>query len=98
MEFLLNFLLNYITLSVAGIAFVLILAVLIWKRKALSSKDKGLLIVLLAILAIYFGFVLMVTITSGSIHPAGEPTPIATIENDLSQTGGRKRSEHSFPI
>ena len=76
MEFLLNFLLNYITLSVAGIAFVLILAVLIWKRKALSSKDKGLLIALLAILAIYFGFILIVTIASGSIHPAGGPTPI----------------------
>lgn len=76
MEFLLNFLLNYITLSVAGIAFVLILAVLIWKRKALSSKDKGLLIALLAILAIYFGFTLIVTITSGSVHPAGGPTPI----------------------
>ena len=30
MEFLLYFLLNYITLSVAGIAFVLILVVLIW--------------------------------------------------------------------
>ena len=29
MEFLLNFLLNYITLGVAGVAFVLILAVLI---------------------------------------------------------------------
>ena len=40
MEFLLNFLLNYITLSVAGIAFVLILAVLIRKRKTLASKDK----------------------------------------------------------
>ena len=39
MEFLLNFLLNYITLSVAGIAFVLILAVLIRKRKTLASKD-----------------------------------------------------------
>lgn len=76
MEFLLNFLLNYMTLSVAGIAFVLILAVLIWKRKTLSPKDKGLLIVLLAILAIYFGFILIVTITSGAIHPAGEPTPI----------------------
>ena len=70
MEFLLNFLLNYITLSVAGIAFVLILAVLIRKRKTLASKDKGLLIVLLAVLAIYFGFILIVTITSGSIHPA----------------------------
>lgn len=76
MEFFLNFLLNYITLSVAGIAFVLILVVLIWKRKALASKDKGLLIVLLAILAIYFGFILIVTITSGSIHPAGGPTAI----------------------
>ena len=61
MEFLLNFLLNYITLSVAGIAFVLILAVLIRKRKTLASKDKGLLIVLLAVLAIYFGFILIVT-------------------------------------
>ena len=76
MEFLLNFLLNYITLSVAGIAFVLILAVLIRKRKTLASKDKGLLIVLLAVPAIYFGFILIVTITSGSIHPAGGPTPI----------------------
>ena len=76
MEFLLNFLLNYITLSVAGIAFVLILVVLIWKRKTLSGKDKALLIILLAILAIYFGFILMVTITSGSFHPAGGPTPI----------------------
>ena len=76
MEFLLNFLLNYITLSVAGIAFVLILAVLIRKRKTLASKDKGLLIVLLAVLAIYFGFILIVTITSGSIHPAGGTTPI----------------------
>ena len=76
MEFLLNFLLNYITLSVAGIAFVLILAVLIRKRKPLASKDKGLLIVLLGVLAIYFGFILIVTITSGSIHPAGGPTPI----------------------
>ena len=76
MEFLLNFLLNYITLSVAGFEFVLILAVLIRKRKTLASKDKGLLIVLLAVLAIYFGFILIVTITSGSIHPAGGPTPI----------------------
>ena len=76
MEFLLNFLLNYITLSVAGIAFVLILAVLIRKRTTIASKDKGLLIVLLAVLAIYFGFILIVTITSGSIHPAGGPTPI----------------------
>ena len=49
MEFLLNFLLNYITLSVAGIAFVLILVVLIWKRKTLSGKDKALLIILLAL-------------------------------------------------
>lgn len=76
MEFLLNFLLNYLTLTVAGIVFVLVLALLIWKRRALSSKDKGLLIVLLAVLAIYFGFILIVTITSGSIHPAGGPTPI----------------------
>ena len=76
MELVLNFLLNYITLGVAGVAFVLILVVLIWKRKALSPNDKVFLSILLAILVIYFGFILIVTITSGSVHPAGGPTPI----------------------
>lgn len=75
MEVVLNFLLNYITLAVAGTAFVLILAVLFWKRKTLSAQDKGFLMVLLAILVIYFGFILIVTMTSGSVHPAGGPTP-----------------------
>ncbi|OUQ44281.1 hypothetical protein B5E65_00560 [Gemmiger sp. An120] len=75
MEFVLNFLLNYITLSVAGMAFVLILAVLIWKRKVLAFKDKKCLMALLVILVVYFAFILIVTITSGSIHPTGGPTP-----------------------
>ena len=43
MEFVLNILLNYITLGVAGVAFILLLVVLIWKRKNLSAKEKGLL-------------------------------------------------------
>ena len=75
-EFVLNVLLNYITLGVAGVAFILLLVVLIWKRKNLSAKEKGLLSVLLIILALYFAFVIVVSITAGSGHPAGNPTPV----------------------
>ena len=77
MEFVLNVLLNYITLGVAGVAFILLLVVLIWKRKNLSAKEKGLLSVLLIILALYFFFVIAVSITAGSGHPAGNPIPVA---------------------
>ena len=77
MEFVLNILLNYITLGVAGVAFILLLVVLIWKRKNFSAKEKGLLSVLLIILALYFVFVIVVSITAGSGYPAGNPTPIA---------------------
>ena len=77
MKFVLNILLNYITLGVAGVAFILLLVVLIWKRKNFSAKEKGLLSVLLIILALYFVFVIVVSITAGSGHPAGNPTPIA---------------------
>lgn len=76
MEFVLSILLNYITLGVAGVAFILLLVVLIWKRKNFSAKEKGLLSVLLIILALYFVFVIVVSITAGSGHPAGNPTPI----------------------
>ena len=77
MEFVLNILLNYITLGVAGVAFILLLVVLIWKRKNFSAKEKGLLSVLLIILALYFVFVIVASITAGSGHPAVNPTPIA---------------------
>ena len=77
MEFVLNILLNYITLGVAGVAFILLLVVLIWKRKNFSAKEKGLLSVLLIILALYFVFVIVVSITAGSGRPAGNPAPIA---------------------
>ena len=80
MEFVLNILLNYITLGVAGVAFILLLVVLIWKRKNFSVKEKGLLSVLLIILALYFVFVIVVSITAGSGHPAGNPTPITPLD------------------
>ena len=80
MEFVLNILLNYITLGVAGVAFILLLVVLIWKRKNFSAKEKGLLSVLLIILALYFIFVIVVSITAGSGHPAGNPTPITPLD------------------
>ena len=81
MEFVLNILLNYITLGVAGVAFILLLVVLIWKRKNFSAKEKGLLSVLLIILALYFVFVIVVSITAGSGHPAGNPTPITPLDH-----------------
>ena len=80
MQFVLNILLNYITLGVAGVAFILLLVVLIWKRKNFSAKEKGLLSVLLIILALYFVFVIVVSITAGSGHPAGNPAPIAPLD------------------
>ena len=77
MEFVRNVLLNYIALGVAGVAFILLLVGLIRKRKNLSAKEKCLLGVLLTILALYFVFVIVISITAGSGHPAGNPTPIA---------------------
>ena len=77
MEFVRNVLLNYIALGVAGVAFILLLVGLIRERKNLSAKEKCLLGVLLTILALYFVFVIVISITAGSGHPAGNPTPIA---------------------
>ena len=53
MEIVLNFLLNYITLAVAGVAFVIILVALFAKRKSLSPNTKLIFTVLLIILAVY---------------------------------------------
>ena len=50
MEIVLNFLLNYITLAVAGIAFVIILVVLFAKRKSLSRNTKLIFTVLLSLI------------------------------------------------
>ena len=76
MEIMLNFLLNYITLAVAGIVFVTILAVLFAKRKALSKNTKLIFIVLLIILAVYFAFIIWITIAAGGNQPTNPPTPI----------------------
>ena len=76
MEIVLNFLLNYITLAVAGIAFVIILVVLFAKRKSLSRNTKLIFTVLLIILAVYFVFIIWITIAAGVNQPANPPTPI----------------------
>ena len=76
MEIVLNFLLNYITLAVAGIVFVIILAILFAKRKALSKNTKLIFIVLLIILAVYFAFIIWITIAAGGNQPANPPTPV----------------------
>lgn len=76
MEIMLNFLLNYITLAVAGIVFVIILAILFAKRKALSKNTKLIFTVLLIILAVYFALIVWITIAAGGNQPSNPPTPI----------------------
>ena len=74
---MLNFLLNYITLAVAGIVFFIILAVLFAKRKSLSRNAKLIFIVLLILLAVYFAFIIWITIAAGGNQPANPPIPTA---------------------
>ena len=76
MEIVLNFLLNYITLAVAGVAFVIILVVLYTKRKSLSKNTKLIFTALLIILAVYFAFIIWITIAAGGNRPANPPTPV----------------------
>ena len=76
METVLNFLLNYFTLTMAGIALIVSLTVLFAKRKMLSKSTKLILAVLLIILAIYFAFIIWITIVAGGNQPANVPTPI----------------------
>ena len=76
MEIVLNFLLNYITLAVAGVAFVIILVALFAKRKSLSKNTKLIFTVLLIILAVYFAFIIWITVAAGENQPANSPTPV----------------------
>ena len=76
MEIVLNFLLNYITLALAGIAFVIILVALFAKRKSLSQNTKLIFTVLLIILAAYFAFIIWITVAAGGNQPETSPTPV----------------------
>lgn len=76
MEIVLNFLLNYITLAVAGVAFVIILVALFAKRKSLSKNTKLIFTVLLIILTVYFAFIIWITVAAGENQPANSPTPV----------------------
>ena len=76
MKIVLDFLLNDITLAVAGVAFVIILVVLFAKRKSLSKNTKLIFTALLIILAVYFAFIIWITIAAGGNQPANPPTPV----------------------
>lgn len=70
-----DFLLNYVTLSVAIVAFVAVLALLLLRRKRLPPPF-GVPMVLLGLLALYLVFVLWLTLGFGN-RPAVDPSPIA---------------------
>ena len=74
MEITLNFLLNYITLAVAGIGLIIIFAVLFVKRKSLSPNTKLIFSVLLIIFAVYFIFIIWITIAAGGNQPPSPAT------------------------
>lgn len=71
-----DFLLNYVTLSVAIVAFVAVLALLLLRRKRLPPALRAFLWVLLGLLALYLVFVLWLTLGFGNL-PAVDPSPIA---------------------
>ena len=71
-----DFLLNYVTLSVAIVAFVAVLALLLLRRKRLPPALRVFLCVLLALLTLYLVFVLWLTLGFGN-RPAADPSPIA---------------------
>jgi len=75
---MIDFLLNYTTLVVAAVALIADVVFLFISRKKTAPTMKALLIVLLAILVIYFVFVLWLVVASGNSHPNGEPTPTPT--------------------
>ena len=71
-----DFLLNYVTLSVAIVAFVAVLALLLLRRKRLPPALRAFLWVLLGLLALYLVFVLWLRLGFGK-RPAMDPSPIA---------------------
>lgn len=71
-----DFLLNYVTLSVAIVAFAVVLALLLLRRKRLPPALRAFLWVLLGLLALYLVFVLWLTLGFGN-RPAVDPSPIA---------------------
>lgn len=72
----LNFLLNYITLAIAGIAFAAVFAVLLAKRTVLGKNTKRILAALLILLAVYFAFVIWIVVAAGGNQPGNVPTPV----------------------
>ena len=72
-----TFLFNYGTLVIGAAMWLLILALLLVRRKTISSPVKVGLAVLLAVLTLYFVFILWVSITAGGGHPGNGPVPTA---------------------
>lgn len=73
--FPLGFLLNYITLGVALVAFVTLLVIFLLKRKSLSKPQKVSLLIVLAIIILYLFFIAIVVIGFGAQTPE-PPAPM----------------------
>ena len=72
---MIDFLLNYATLAVAALVFIVAVVLLITGRRKLTPTTKALLVVALFILAAYFAFVLWMVLASGNAHPIADPVP-----------------------
>ncbi len=72
-NFAIDFLLNYITLSLAMVAFISIIFVLIAKRKVISLRMKILLFLLLTVIIAYLIFVIWAVALVGGNPPFASP-------------------------
>lgn len=69
---------NYITLSVAFIIFIVFIAILLKYKKSLSPLRKVIIFIVLGVLAVYFAFIIVVSVGFGS-QPPREPTPTMSV-------------------
>lgn len=76
MEYVLNFSLNYITLSAAGCVLLILLIVLMAKRKSLPKMAKRSITVLMIVLIFYYSFIIWITLAAGRNQPANPPSPM----------------------
>lgn len=71
-----NLLFNPVFLSIAIVVFMVLLVVFWINRQRLSRKYKAIFILILAMLMIYFIFIMWAIVGFGNGHPSGGPTPI----------------------
>lgn len=69
-------LLNYVTLTIATILFLVLVSLLIFKHRQISKTQKRIIYLLCALIVIYFFFIAILTFAFENTHPGGGPLPV----------------------